>query len=419
MRVVGLVVEYNPFHNGHAYHLNQAKTLTNADYVIAIMSGNFLQRGMPSLLDKWTRTQMALNNGIDLVIQLPVYYSSSSAEYFASSSIQLLNELGVVNSICFGSECGNIELLKDIATVLVEEPNIYRSFLQDYLRKGLSFPLARSNALIDYFNKTNASNLYNLQEIKVVLESPNNILGIEYMKALIKSHSTLTPITIKRKTSGYHDISMKDSITSASAIRHSLEKNNLIDELEGHVPTESYGIMKKNHKIIFPIFTDDFSSILYFALLNKKPNELLDYVDVSEGLEDRILHYCKEFKSISDLIDKVKTKRFTYTRIQRTLFHILLEIKKTDFQVFNNNNYSQYIKILGFNKNSQPLLKYLKRNANLPIISNVNKSFNYLTTPAIKMLEKDIYATNVYNLIVYQKYGNQIPNDLNKKFIIK
>jgi predicted nucleotidyltransferase len=415
MRVVGLIVEYNPFHNGHAYHFQQAKSITGADYVIAIMSGNFLQRGIPALMDQWSRAEIALLNGVDLVIQLPIYFSTASAEFFATASVELLNQLGVVDSICFGSESGDIKVLEQIASILVDEPDEYQVYLKDYLSQGNSFPLARSKALLDYIQSTTPMMPYEV--LCSTIESPNNILGIEYIKALIRTKSSIQAYTLQRQVADYHDLSLDQKIASASAIRQHLESNQELKSLAWNVPIKTYEKMECLYQKSFPIFLDDFTPLLYHRLLNTTPDKLLEIVDVSEGLEDRILNCSQNLLPISKLIESIKSKRFTYTRIQRALLHILLDIRKTDFEMFKSLHYNQYIKILGFKQESQPLLKSIKTHSQLPIISNVNKAFNQLTTPAIKMLNKDIYGTNLYNLMVYEKFGTQIPNDLTHKFI--
>lgn len=416
MRVVGLIVEYNPFHNGHAYHIKKAKQITKADYVIAVMSGNFLQRGVPALTDKWSRTKMALANGIDIVIELPVYFSTASAEYFASASISLLNKMGIVDAVCFGSECGNINILKDIATILLNEPLSFQNDLHIFLNMGLSFPVARSLALKNHL-KYSTNFEYDESTLSYILESPNNILGIEYLKALLKTKSKIEPFTITRMQSGYHDISLKTNIVSASAIRNHLENSHDIIQLKKHVPTPTFEIMTNLINNRLPIFLDDFTTLIFDRLLLTTSHHLLNYVDINDGLNDRIIKAAKNFQTYNKLVMSIKTKRFTITRIQRALMHILLRIEKEPFNMLLNNDFVRYIKILGFNNNCRPLLKKLKANANLPIISNVKKDYSRLTTPAITLLDKEIYATSLYNLIVFKKFGIQIPNDFNQKFI--
>ncbi|MBR4277086.1 MAG: nucleotidyltransferase family protein, partial [Lachnospiraceae bacterium] len=209
MIVNGIIAEYNPFHNGHIAHLEKTKEQTNADYTIVAMSGNFVQRGAPAVVDKYVRTKMALEGGADLVLEIPTCYSTSSAEYFASAGVALLDKIGVVDYLSFGSESGDIEILNHIASILLEEPPEFSEYMQRYLREGYTYPLARNNALIQYENS--------LFDATRVLESPNNILAIEYIKAILRRESTITPFTIKRQGSNYHDRYMADNATSASA----------------------------------------------------------------------------------------------------------------------------------------------------------------------------------------------------------
>ena len=230
--VLGIISEYNPFHNGHLYHLIESKRITHSDYSIAIMSGNFTQRGEVSIIDKWSKAQMAIENGIDLVIELPTLYAISSAENFASGAIKILDSLGIVDYISFGSESNDISILQDIASVLCSEPNEYKTLLSHELSKGESFPKAREKALMMYLN--------NVRRFANVLSSPNNILGIEYLKALKNQNSHIEPITIKRKDSNYNDntISASSKFSSATAIRNACFRRNL-DVLKNVMPKSS------------------------------------------------------------------------------------------------------------------------------------------------------------------------------------
>lgn len=233
MKVVGLITEYNPFHNGHKYHLEASKEKASATHSIAVMSGNFLQRGEPALLDKWTRAKMAVDSGVDLVLELPTVFATQSAEYFAHGALSVLEDTNVVDSLCFGSELGDTELLKDIADVLVDEPLEFKNILKKHLNLGLSFPKARSLALKAFFEHAKYSHF---EKIEKIVESPNNILGIEYMKSLIKLKSKITPLTIKRVYSNYHDKDINSSIASATSIREHYFKNKNIKELSSVVP---------------------------------------------------------------------------------------------------------------------------------------------------------------------------------------
>ena len=242
MNILGIIVEYNPFHNGHLFHLEQAKKLANADYVIAVMSGNFMQRGVPAFLDKWSRTKMALSCGVDMVIELPVTHASTSAENFAFGAISILENLKIVDSVCFGSELGNIETLKELSNILSNEPNSFKKHLKEHLDLGLTFPKARSNALYKYITENNLFSISN-EHLENILNSPNNILGIEYLKALNKLHSNIVPYTITRKTAGYHDVEIHDSISSATAIRNSVDN---LDLIKSSMPDAAFEILKED-----------------------------------------------------------------------------------------------------------------------------------------------------------------------------
>ena len=230
-KVLGIISEYNPFHNGHLYHLENSKKITGCDYSIAIMSGNFTQRGSTSVVNKWEKTKMALSNGIDLVIELPVLYSISSSENFADGAIKILNSLGIVDCVSFGSETADINVLNTIADVLYSEPNEYKNILSHELKKGLSFPKARENALLMYIN--------DIRNYSGVLSSPNNILAIEYLKALKKYKSTIKPFCIKRFESDYNSNNFSNNIASATAIRN-LIKSRSFYIIKDLVPPSTY-----------------------------------------------------------------------------------------------------------------------------------------------------------------------------------
>ena len=239
-KVLGIVAEYNPFHNGHLYHLEQSKKLTSSNYTVAVISGNFTQRGSTSLIDKWSRAEMALQSGVDLVIELPLLYAISSAENFADGAIKILDSMKIVDYVSFGSETSNVDVLSQIADILYNEPKEYKSILSNELQKGLSFPKARENALLMYFN--------DISKYANILSSPNNILGIEYIKSLKKHKSNIQPISIARFESGYNDITYSENIASATAIRN-IVKNNGFDILKKLLPISNYKILMENIKI--------------------------------------------------------------------------------------------------------------------------------------------------------------------------
>ena len=241
MNITGIIVEYNPFHNGHAYHIQKTREKTNCDAIVAVMSGNFVQRGVPAIVDKWNRSKMALMNGVDLVIELPLIYSLSSAEFFASGAVSLLNNLGIVNNLCFGSECGDTDVLSIIGKILTDEPIEFKKILKENLDKGLAYPLARSKALIQFLNIFDNKKLlnYNIEEI---LSSSNNILGIEYCKSLIKLNSSIRPYSIQREGSTYNSTSLNNKFSSATSIRKFIKENKNIKDVETHLPKNVYSL---------------------------------------------------------------------------------------------------------------------------------------------------------------------------------
>lgn len=389
-KVLGIIAEYNPFHNGHLYHLENSKKITGVNYTIAVISGNFTQRGSTSLIDKWTKTQIALQNGIDLVIELPLLYSISSAENFAEGAIKILNSLNIVDYISFGAETNDISILNNIANVLYKEPKDYKNLLLHELSKGISFPKARENALLMY--------LRDIRKYGNILSNPNNILGIEYLKALKKLHSNIMPITVKRLEVGYNDLSYKNNIASATAIRN-IVKNNAFDLLQNLVPQNTFNILMENMKIghIIPDLSIFERQIIY-NLRKMSLQEISNLADVSEGLENSIKNTANSCNSIVEFLNQIKSKRYTQTRLQRTLLYSLLGITKQDISI--SKKATPYIRVLGFNEKGKYMISEIsKQNKKLDIITSVKKYMDISNNKTSKyMLEKDIWATNIYTL---------------------
>ncbi len=388
--VLGIVGEYNPFHNGHLYHLNESKKITGANYTVAVISGNFVQRGNVALIDKWTRAKMAILNGIDLVLELPCIYSISSAENFASGAIKILNSLKIVDSISFGSEINDMSVLKEFATILTEEPDEYKSLLAHELSKGISFPKARENALLMYLN--------DIRKYANVLSSPNNILAIEYLKALQLSESTIQPISIKRKGPGYNSNMVIDDFASGTAIRRFISDRNFYS-LDKVLPKVSYDILaeavKKGHYVKG---IESFEKEIMFTLRRMTTADIANLPDVSEGLENTIKNAANSCNNLSEFIKLVKSKRYTQTRIDRILLYALLGFTKEDME--DSKRIDPYIRVLGFNSKGQELLSEIcKSNKKLQVVTSVK---NFMSTcrnkKLLMMLEKDIQATNTYTL---------------------
>lgn len=387
MNIVGLIAEYNPFHNGHLYHIKKAKEVTGSDFVIVVMSGNYVQRGEPAFCDKYLRTSMAILNGASLVIEIPVMYATSSAEYFAFAAVSLLEKTGIVNSICFGSECGDIEVLKNISNILVEEPPLYKNILKKHLDEGMSFPNARALA-ISHFSSINAD----------ILNNPNNILGIEYLKSLKILNSKMKAFTIERQISSYNSISIENEISSATAIRHFSSKNDF-DSILKTMPKNAFDIFINSiEKNDAPVLYNNFSHIFHYIIKLCENKQLKDILDITEGLENRIVSSSEKKFLISDIVYLIKTKRYTYTKIQRAILHILLDIKKNDFDIFNKNGGPQYLRVLGFDKECEFLLKDITQKASLPLVLNLKYAKNNLSKLQLSMLEKELKSTDLYYL---------------------
>ena len=406
--VLGIIAEYNPFHNGHLYHLLKSKEEAKADYLVAIIGGNFTQRGEASLIDKWTKAEMAIANGVDLVIELPTLYSTSSAENFADGAIKILNSLKIVDTLSFGTETEDLNKLNNEANILHNEPKKFKLVLDKKLKKGISFPKAREEALIDYLNDKSYSSL---------ISSPNNILAIEYLKALKKYKSKMKPICIKRKDAGHLSLDYTGEVTSATAIRK-LVQNNDFKKAKKFLTPSSYTILmeeiKKGH------FVNDISlyeNIMIYNLRNMSIEEIANLPDVSEGLENLIKKAANSCNSIDEFINIVASKRYTETRIRRILLYSLLRISKKDMAL--SKKASPYVRVLGFNNNGKKLISEIsKANPKLNIITSVKKFTDINTNKNLSnMLNIDINATNVYTLGYTQDSWSNL--DFTKKIHIK
>lgn len=427
MKIVGLITEYNPFHNGHLYHIQESKRITGADTVIVIMSGDYVQRGVPAIMPKRLRAEMALKCGADAVFELPVCYASGSAEYFAMGAVSLLDRLGVADSLCFGSECNDIAALSRIAELLLAEPAEYRALLKALLRSGLSYPAARVRAMSEYLCDPN---------ISAILGNPNNILGIEYLKALKRLHSPIRPFTIERAGAHYHDRNLSDDhLSSASAIRSLLAYSGsalqtdrtggtfedhplsgILSELEGQVPPCCLELLRDCHRISYPVYQNDFSIILKYKLLNKQPGQLLRYMDVSEELANRICGQLDNYFNYKQFCDLLKTREITQTRINRALLHIMLGIKKKDLTEYINSGFHYYARLLGYRKDQKKLLSYISGKSTLPLLARLSADSS-LPSAGQRMLRNDILASNLYTSVVTDKYKTAYQNEYRQRII--
>ena len=389
-KVLGIIAEYNPFHNGHLYHIKKSIEETGASSVICVMSGNFVQIGNTSIVDKWTKTKMALANGVDLVLELPTIYSVSSAENFAEGAIRLLDSLKIVDTISFGMEAKDIASLNNIANVLYTEPKEYTTILEHELRKGVSFPKARENAVMMYLN--------DIKQYANILTGSNNILAIEYLKAIKKLKSKLNPIGIRREKVLYNDEIIIDDFASATAIRKMIATGQFSD-IQKVMPKSSYALLadelRKGHYVLD---LSKFQKEIIYNLRKMLVEEIAQLVDVSEGLENAIKNAANSSNNLVDFVNIVKSKRYTQTRIQRILIYALLGITNSKMLAFKKA--VPYARVLGFNKNGKQLISQIaKKNKKVQIVTSVKKYMDESKNKVLKeMLETDILATNVYTL---------------------
>ena len=384
MKITGLITEYNPFHNGHLYHLNSGKRDTNCQGVISIMSGNYMQRGNPAMIDKWNRAKMAVLNGVDLVIELPLIYSLASAETFAFGACNILNSTNVVDYLYFGSEEGNIEDLSSIASLLINEKEDFKNSIKEYLDLGLPYHTARANTICKILKD---------DKYKNILNNSNNILSIEYLKALKKLNSSIVPLTLKREGSNYNDNNLHSSLSSATSIRKVFKENLDINLLSNSLPEESFNLIKslKDTKYSF-VFDESFFPYLKYKLLTEG-NNIVKLQDVSEGIENKILKEIVNSNSLDELISKVKSKRYTYTRINRILTSFFIGLDNYNLKELYKEE-PKYIRPLAFNETGRKILKLIKENSDIKIITKVGN--NDINNPCLSL---DILGTKSYSLL--------------------
>lgn len=398
MHVTGLITEYNPFHNGHLYHIKKAREAAGADYVVALMSGSFVQRGAPAVFDKYSRARAALSCGADLVVELPAPFSTASAREFAGFSIALFTALGAVDSVCFGSECGEIEPLKRAAAILDREPGEFKEALKAALREGKTFPQARCLALQKAAAAEGGlSSQAPLASFSSLLSSPNNILGVEYCQAVLRQNSPFSCLTIRREGNGYHDPSIAGELGSALAVRTALEAGADPSLLAGLVPPCTLDALRRK----IPVFLNDFSSILNYRLLTEPHPEA--YADFRPELAARLKGLPPSFASFEEHIRRLKSRQLTYTGVSRALLHLVLAIPSELMEEFKAAGYAPYARILGFKKSAGPLLKRIKQNSSIPVFTKVAGAQKRLSRAGAAMLECEIRASHIYQAVRMEK----------------
>ncbi len=493
MKTAGIIAEYNPFHNGHLYQIEEVRKQTGADYIVVVMSGDFVQRGEPAIFDKYTRTRMALSAGADLVLELPVSFATASAELFAHGAVSLFNQTGIVDLLCFGSESGSLDDLRATAEILVREPEEYTQNLRAFLKEGNSFPLARSLALRAFWESQNvetspkspasrsespvmlsasASSSSLSSSPQIPLSSPNDILGVEYLKALIRTDSSIEPFTIRREGQGYNDSTNPETLgslhstsmafPSASALRAMICENvdvemngtgnmemnrtgnveisktrnenrnsekeedtevtgisNLIQMLSLWIPHSALDALNAEGALATPVFADDFSLLLNSKLLELSQSQIPfeQFADLSPELASRLLASVLNFDSFSGRITALKSRQYTYTRISRALLHLLLGIKATTVEEYKKSERLPYARILGFRKSASPLLSKLKANSSIPTLAKIAGAESKLSECGVQMLREELFASHLYQSVVFQK-GRRMKNEYTRSIVL-
>ncbi|HHX12528.1 MAG TPA: nucleotidyltransferase family protein, partial [Clostridiales bacterium] len=403
------------------------------------------------IIDKYSRAKMALENGVDLVLELPVCYATASAEYFGFGAVSLLDKLGIVDDLCFGSELGDLTPLAKIADILSKKPKKLEFLIRKFISEGNSFPVAREKAFREYLDSVDNHNIDNLNlddpnstvsntmdtdYLSAALSKPNNILGIEYIKALITIASSINPRSIKRELAGYHDKELSSSdekasicgsnnsssvISSATAIREIIENSTSLKDLypiSNSVPQDVFELLSSEYRKTHPITIEDFGSLIKYKLMSESKETMFAYVDISEDFADRIGNVSDTHMSIKELANNLKTKNLTMTRVNRALIHSLLNIRKDNFDEYNKQGYTQYARVLGVKKESSQLLRKITEGGRIPVITKVSDARKELSPLAMNMLSEDIFAAHLYNQAVYEKYGVYLANEYKRGIVI-
>lgn len=406
MKIAGIIAEYNPFHTGHAYHIEKTKELTGADYIIVVMSGDFVQRGAPALYSKHLRTRMALLGGADLVFELPSTHACESAEFFAQSAVGLLDGLGCVDVLSFGSESGNIEPFLQLGSFLASETDEYQQLLKDSLKNGVSFPKARSLALQRLLPDTE-------ENIGTFLQTPNNILGVEYCKALHRLNSPIRPFTLKREGNDYHDESLKEQFPSASAIRahwKSADCRMSDRSLSSCFPSTVSELLSQTFSCPQFLDEEDFSPYLRWLLFSTDKVQLASYQDVTPDFVQRLFHTRSFYENWGQYAALLKTRELTYSRISRMLMHCLLQI--SDVPPLS------YARLLGFRRRAAPVLSVLKKQGAIPLITKAADASSLLSDASAALFSKNMEISNLYESVWCEKYHTPFVHEYQKPLVI-
>lgn len=416
MNVTGIIAEYNPFHRGHAYHMAKARELTKADYIVVVMSGNYVQRGAPAVTDKFTRARMALKNGADMVFELPLLWAVSAAPDFAAGGTAFLEKLGFVTHISFGCETKEPELLKKTAEFLIKEPPDFSLALKKYQQAGMHYPLAMEHAFLHWRKENLSGGFPGLQAENAgeIFSSPNNILALEYQKNIVSRGFKLIPCPISRMGSGYHDPDLNGGYSSATAIRNKLHSGEKIP-LEKYMPKNAADLLPPAEELIWE---NDFSRMLFYKLLTESSLGFEKYLGSSPFLSNRIKNHLDTFKDYSGFCDSLKTKDVTYAKISRLLLHILLNLTAKDGKFLKSLDYVSCFRLLGLKDRAKPLLGLIEKQGAIPLLTKPARAKSLLSEKAFSLYEKEVFASNLYYGLQAQKGKADTVNEYRKSLVI-
>ena len=421
MHITGIIAEYNPFHNGHSYHLKRAKEETGAGYVIIVMSGNFVQRGTPALLDKYARAEMALAEGADLVLELPPVWSTASAEYFAGAGVALLGRLGCVRTLCCGCETVRPGLSAAVCSLTVHETPAYKKLLTDLVKKGYNYAKAGEKAVAALLPDHDPS------EIAQLLGNPNNILALEYQKAVMRSCPDMQIHPVERKGRGYHSQDCTGNMASATAIRRLLHETAGNRKRSGacrkrvleNMPPYAGRLLTAWQDAYTLLDEEDCSRMLHYCLLANAAGGFETYADCTPDFSGKIRKHIYEYTGFADFCMRLKSKDITLARIRRILLHILLDIRRDDYVYWRSHSYVPYARILGFRRKSAGLLTIIKKNADIPLLSSAADAERILLNKdSVSFFRKNLFADEVYYGMLAGKISRPVQNEFQRQIVI-
>ncbi len=409
MKTIGIIAEFNPFHEGHKHLIEKCKENLGADRVVIVMSGDFVQRGAPAIVDKYARAKMALRSGADLVLELPIYYSTGSAEYFAQGAVSILNSLGCIDYLCFGSEHADLKKLDNIANILHTESTLYKEILEKELKQGKPYPAASASALMAALKNQSVDN--NIDVYRQIFESPNSILAIEYLKALKKQKSKIKPYTIERIGQPYHSDDL-GGVPSASGVRARIftaseryTKANAHEILSGFMPEGAiHEIASYSGSFLS---SNSLSRLMHYKLTLEKDKGYTDYLDVSGDISNLIVKNLDGFDDFSGFCSKLKSKNLVYTRISRSLLHILLNITKENMNEYKKGSFTCYARVLGLKTDSSDVLALIHEKSSIPVIDRIKYADKLLDPLQKRLFDETLTASSIYNSISKSYEGSE------------